>query len=71
MVYYVVPVQIVANREKNIFRNNNVMYFSRNKNYVTRLPSWKSDDILILSYNSNLHTLSFAKQNDNGKLNSY
>ena len=55
----------------NIFRLYKFKYQSRNKNYVKRLPHLKVGDIVVLSYDSNLFTLSFTKENDNGDLNSY
>ena len=56
---------------KNIFRLNKYIYQSNNKNYTTRLPGLQSGDIAILTYNSDLKQLSFAKENDNGKLDAY
>ena len=58
-------------RKNNIFRENNFIYQSKNGNYKKRLPGFKSGDILLLSYNSFLNELSFHKENDNGKLNSF
>ena len=58
-------------RQNNIFRNNDFLYQSKNRNYRYRLPGFESGDILILSYNSDIYQLSFAKENDNGELNSF
>ena len=58
-------------KSANIFRENKFVYKSVNSNYKTRLPGWNIKDVLILKYNSNLNILSFGKENDNGKLNSY
>ena len=58
-------------RKNNIFRKNNFIYQSKNGNYKSRLPGFRSGDILLLSYNSNLNELSFGKEFDNGKLNSF
>ena len=55
----------------NIFRKNKLKYKSNNENYKKRLPGWKNGDIIVLSYDSDLNRLSFAKTNDNGKLDSY
>ena len=55
----------------NIFRQNNFIYSSNNENYKKRLPSLKTNDTIILQYDSDLSILSFSKDNDNGKLNSY
>ena len=58
-------------RCKNIFRQNKFIYQSKNNNYKQRLPGWKTGDILLLSYNSALNSLSFFKENDNNRLNSF
>ena len=57
-------------QKHNIFRKNNFIYQSKNDNHKKRLPGFKTDDIIILSYNSTLNELSFYKENDNGKLDS-
>ena len=59
------------NDKTNIFYKNNFIYCSNNKNYKTRLPAIKTGDIIVLEYNSDLSILSFSKENDNGKLDSY
>ena len=59
------------NIKNNIFRKNNFVYCSNNKNYINRLPSINEGDIIVLEYNSNISILSFSKENDNGKLDSY
>ena len=58
-------------RQNNIFRKNNFIYSSNNKNYKEKLPGIQTNDIIILQYDSNMSTLSFSKENDNGKLDSY
>ena len=58
-------------RMHNIFRRNNFQYKSNNQYYRERLPSIETGDVIVLSYNSNLNKLSFGKDNDNGKLDSY
>ena len=58
-------------RKNNIFRKNNFVYQSKNGNYKTRLPGFKDGDILVLSYDSVLNQLSFFKETDDGKLNSF
>ena len=57
--------------ENNIFRKNKFIYQSNNDNYKQRLPGIYTNDIIILEYDSDLSTLSFAKENDGGKLNVY
>ena len=32
------------------------------------IPTWKTNDITVLEYNSDLSILSFSKENDGGKL---
>ena len=55
----------------NIFRQNKFEYHSNNENYKEKLPPWQENDIVILQYDSDLSTLLFSKENDNGKLDSY
>ena len=55
----------------NIFRKNNFIYKSKNENYQKRLPFFETGDIIVLSYNSVLHQLSFECESDNGTLNSF
>ena len=46
-------------RTSNIFRVNKFKYKSRNGKYCQRLPVYKSGDIVVLIYNSDLGQLSF------------
>ena len=55
----------------NIFRTQKFVYHSNNENYKDRLPGIDNGDTVILQYDSDLLTLSFSKENDNGKLDSY
>ena len=57
--------------KNNIFCKNSFIYGSNNDNYKEGLPGWQGNDIIILQYDSNLSILSFSKQNDNDKLDSY
>ena len=43
----------------NIFRRSKFKYASRNGKYSSRLPFFKSGDIVVLTYNSDLGHLSF------------
>ena len=58
-------------RQNNIFVKNNFIYVSNNKNYQQRLPNIKNGDTLVLRYNSDKSILSFSKENDKCKLDSY
>ena len=55
----------------NIFLQNKFIYVSNNENYKQRLPKFTTGDTIVLQYNSDLEILSFSKENDNGKLDSY
>ena len=57
--------------KNNIFRKNKFIYHSNNENYKNRLPRLENGNIIVLEYNSDLAILSFSKENDNGKLDSY
>ena len=59
------------NFKNNIFCKNNFRYCSNNENYQKGLPEIRSNDIIVLEYDSDLSILSFSKENDNGILNSY
>ena len=57
---------------KNIYRKNHFVYKSNNDNYKKRLPIIKSNDVILLSYDSDNGILSFSKEeNDDqvGELN--
>ena len=58
-------------RSHNIFRSSHFRYKSNNENYKDKLPSIKNGDVIVLSYDSDAHTLAFSKDNDDGELNSY
>ena len=57
--------------EKHIFLPKKCIYCSNNKHYQNRLPGLTTNDVVVLEYDSNLSILSFSRENDNGKLNSY
>lgn len=71
-----------SSRNANVFAKNNFVYKSRNGMYTKRLPVYRSGDIVVLIYNSDIGELSFQlfkkrcgiflDDNDNfSSLNSY
>ena len=52
-------------------RKPDFVYKSGNKYYTGRLPGLYKGDVIRLLYNSDLNTLSFFKENDNGTLNAF
>ena len=65
------PSGLYCGLYENIFHTNNWIYCSNNENYKQRLPGFYNNDIIVLQYNSYLSILSFSKENDNNKLDSY
>ena len=56
-------------RDKNMFRKNGFVYNSHNGKYLSKLPAYRSGDIVVLTYNSDIGQLSFKLFKKNTKNN--